>query len=79
MATWLEIAPPPTWGPGDRCWSCGEPLPTVPVAHACGECGHAWITDGNLRLHDAARRGTVGMTLRPVEEILSCPCCAHDL
>lgn len=59
------------------CLSCGEPGPGVKSTYQCGECWHEWVTDGDLQLHDHRARGGTGR-VRNVDEIHSCPCCAHD-
>lgn len=74
---WEEVEPEIFVGFSDRCYSCGEPHPRMPWSYQCGECFHAWTTAGDLQIHDHEQRGGMGR-IRNVEDIHSCPCCAHD-
>lgn len=76
MPRWLEITVI-----ADRCHSCGQKDPPPPWHYACRECGHAWKTVADLVRHDfkVAVALDPAAEIRTVDEIHTCPCCAHDL
>lgn len=76
VPAWDTIAPN-----APSCYSCGAFDPPPPWFTYCGECGHVWKTEADLIAHDFRVHIALDPAAEPrkVEDIHTCPCCAHDL
>lgn len=65
-----------------HCWSCNEDEPDQGCYIRCGECGHVYLTEENLRetwLREyPLLPGEPAPEALPAEDICFCPLCIHD-